>query len=473
MSRRPVRAPVRWARGVRARTAISATVVVAVTLLLAAAALVVLQRQQLVQAVTLLARQQGEAVAQQIRDGGVGTVDLAAVGGASREQTLVQVVTPDGLVVAASSDVEGEQPVSSATTGAGQVDVRSVPELPIGEDDPFVVVVTGVATPDGVVRVITAQSLESVQRSTAVTLTLVGVGYPLLLLAVGVTSYVFAGRALAPVEAIRRRVGEVTAQDLSARVPVPATGDEIARLAETMNVMLGRLQGSAAAQSRFVADASHELRSPLATIRAAAEVSGSHPEAMDWPAAASTVLAETDRLERLVSDLLLLARSDEEGLVMRAEDVDLDDVVVAEAARVRQAGVAEVVVDVRSVRVRGDAQHLVRAVRNLTDNAARYSRSTVTLRLRAQDATAQLEVLDDGPGIVEAERERVFERFVRLDTSRERGTGGTGLGLAITRQVARAHGGDVEVTAPTGSGVRSGARFVLTLPLPAAASWRG
>lgn len=454
---------VRWARGVRARTAMSATLVVAVALAVAAVALVVLQRRQLVHGLASVAQQQGAEVAAQITEGGIGAVDITAVSATAGERALVQVVNVDGTVAGASASVQGEGPVSSANPGAGEVVVQAVKSLPIGDGEPFVVVTTGVRTGGGVARVVTAQSLETVERSTSVVLTLLGVGYPLMLLVVGGTSYWLASRALAPVEAIRRRVGEVSAVDLDARVPVPASGDEIARLAETMNTMLARLQKSASSQRRFVADASHELRSPLATIRAATEVANSHPEALDWPAAAATVLAETDRLERLVGDLLLLARADEHGLAMRMEEVDLDDIVTEEAARLRHGGLHHVVVDVRSVRVRGDAQHLIRAVRNLTDNASRHARTTIELHLHIKDGTAWVDVVDDGPGIPMAERDRVFERFVRLDASRERESGGTGLGLAIARQIARAHGGDLTVV--YGNPGR-GSRLRLTLPVP-------
>lgn len=455
----------RWARGVRVRTALAATVVVAVVLAVAAAALVVLQRRQLVDGLTAVARQQGAEVAAQIRGEGVDGVDIPSVGGSAGERALVQVIGPGGDILAASAAIEGERPASAASPAAGQVLVETTNQLPIGEDQPFVVVVTGVQTDQGVARVITAQSLESVDRSTTVVLALVAIGYPLVLVVVAVTSLWFVGRALAPVEAIRRRVDEVSARDVEARVPVPGSGDEIARLAETMNAMLARLHGAAAAQRSFVADASHELRSPLATIRATTELATAHPEVLEWTSAAGTVLEETDRLERLVGDLLLLARSDEHGLVMRLGEVDLDDVVTAEASRLRRNGVADVVVDVRSVRARGDVQHLVRAVRNLTDNAAHHAASRVELRLRAEAGSARLEVADDGPGIPAAEREHVFERFVRLDDSRVRSSGGTGLGLAIAREVARAHGGDVWVAEPSPAEPGPGARLVLTLPL--------
>lgn len=409
-----------------------------------------------------MARQQADVIVSEIDEGGVDEIDISALQAAVGDSVLLQVLTANGTVVAATDDDYESQPITDRTPPPGEAVSYTVSALP-DDAEPFVIVVSSVDTPDGVVRVVTAQSLESVERSTTVLVTLLGIGMPLVLVVVAATSYMVVGRALAPVEAIRRRVAAVSAADQDARVPVPPSGDEIARLAETMNSMLSRLQAAAAAQHRFVADASHELRTPLATIRTTTELATLHPEAMGRERAADLVLAETRRLERLVSDLLLLARSDEHGLIMRLTDVDVDDIVTGEIARIRGEGDVKVAVDVVSVRIRGDAQHLLRAVRNLMDNATRFAATTVWVRLACADGTAHLDVHDDGPGIPGAERERVFERFVRLDDSRERGTGGTGLGLAITREIARAHGGDVEALASE----HGGARLRLTLPLPA------
>lgn len=453
----------RGPRSIRARTTISATLVVAVALLVASVALLVLQRQQLVAGLAAVATQDGDLIVDQIRDSGVDEVDVSALGATAGESTLVQVIDAHGAVLVTSDKHYRAVAITGVSPGPGETKVSTVDSLP-EDDEPFVIVVSGVQTADGVVRVVTAKSLESVQRSTTVLLTLLGIGLPLLLIVVAGASYRVVGRALAPVEGIRRRVAQVSLTDREARVPVPETGDEIARLAQTMNSMLARLQEAAAAQRRFVADASHELRSPLATIRATAELATAHPEAMDARTAADTVLLETGRLERLVTDLLLLARSDEHGLVMRMTDVDLDDIVSGEGERLRRAGVGEVILEVRSARVRGDVQHLVRAVHNLTDNAAQHALSRVEIRLGVADGQARLDVIDDGPGIPQAERRRVFERFVRLDASRERGTGGTGLGLAITRQIAREHGGDVEVIPPAAG--QGGAHLRLTIPAP-------
>jgi len=226
-----------------------------------------------------------------------------------------------------------------------------------------------------------------------------------------------------------------------------------------MNAMLERLETGSDRQRRFVGDASHELRSPLATIRAAHEIAALHPDSRDWTATGRDVLAELDRLDHLVDDLLLLARADEHGLRLRTVDVDLEDLLNRETGRLRKLGRLTVTVAAPPARVQGDPVQLARALRNLVDNAARHAEGRVDLRLQAVGENVAVEVEDDGPGIPEADRERVFERFVRLDESRTRASGGTGLGLAIAREISTAHGGSVSVEA----GAR-GARFVLVLP---------
>ena len=286
------------------------------------------------------------------------------------------------------------------------------------------------------------------------------IGYPIVLMAVAVTSYWLVGRALRPVEAIRSRVADIQGNaTLAARVPVPKGNDEITHLATTMNAMLQRLQSASETQRRLVADASHELRSPLATIRAAHEVAALHPDQRSWEATTSDVLAELDRIDALVADLLLLARADERGLALRDVEVDLDDLVLAEAARLRSRGEPAVSIQATPVRVHGDPDKLGRALRNVVDNAARHATSAVIIRLSATAGIAHIEIEDDGPGIAPADRERVFDRFVRLDESRARSSGGTGLGLAIAREVALAHHGSLTV-----KNGRLGARFVMTIP---------
>ncbi|GAA0253273.1 HAMP domain-containing sensor histidine kinase [Cryptosporangium japonicum] len=342
--------------------------------------------------------------------------------------------------------------------------VRSAVPLPAepgeirldGADHPYLVVTD---REDGT-SVSVAVSLEELDDSTSALVTPLAVGVPLLVLLVGGVTWVVVSRALAPVERIRREVEEITGDRLDRRVPEPGSGDEIGRLARTMNRMLTRLQDGQRRQRRFVADASHELRSPVAGLRQVAEISRAHPGALPDGELADTVLAESTRLQRLVEQLLLLTRADAGGVDGARTDVDLDDLAFGEARRIARGGLAVDTGGVGGGRVRGDESALAQVVRNLVDNAARHAAGSVAIGVRAAGDTVELTVDDDGPGVPAAERERVFERFVRLDEARARDAGGSGLGLAIVREIVAAHGGSVGVTtAPLG-----GARFTVRLP---------
>nr|WP_255426928.1 ATP-binding protein [Pseudonocardia sp. C8] len=315
------------------------------------------------------------------------------------------------------------------------------------------------------ITIYAAQELGPVHDAVETVGWLVAGGVPVLVLIAGFFTYLFAGSALRPVEQMRARVAGMTDKDLSQRVPEPAARDEVGRLARTMNQMLGRLESSQATQRRFVADASHELRSPLATVSTGLELLGTGmPEGSADRATVDTLRGETTRLTGLVEGLLFLARADERGLVPRREEVDLDE--IAEAERVRPSGETAVAVRVTTepVRVVGDRGQLVRVVRNLVDNAKRHARSTVAVSVRAADGVAVIDVDDDGNGVPEADRSRVFERFVRLDEARSRGDGGSGLGLSIVSELVAAHGGTV---AALESPELGGARFRVTVPATA------
>ncbi|MET9463572.1 HAMP domain-containing sensor histidine kinase [Streptomyces sp. NPDC006544] len=268
------------------------------------------------------------------------------------------------------------------------------------------------------------------------------------------------GHALRPVDAIRTELAAVTASELDRRVPDPGGADEIAQLARTVNATLDRLERGDARQRQFTADASHELRNPLAAVRSRLEVALRDPDRESVAAA----LADTERLQGIAADLLLLARLDG-GPAPRAEPVDLALLAAEDLAR-RPGPRVPLRLDARApVPACGDPERLERALANLVDNALRYARTEVTVRAFADgDGWAQLEVIDDGPGIPEADRDRVFERFVRLDADRGRASGGTGLGLAIAREIARAHGGDLRALAPSAGG--AGARLVLRVRVP-------
>jgi signal transduction histidine kinase len=278
---------------------------------------------------------------------------------------------------------------------------------------------------------------------------------------VGVATFVFVGRTLRPVEAMTRRAATITATNLDARLPVPDSDDEIAALAATMNTMLDRIEAASAVQRRFVADASHELRSPLATIHANADLLS--VARLDEPAERSVtrIHRESTRLAKLVDDLLLLARVDDAALRPRREEVDLDDLVYAARDRVAEERPAlRVDGEVVPVRVLGDADQLHRVLRNLVDNAMRHARSRITISLGMSDGRAEILVGNDGPGINPEDQEKIFNRFVRLDDSRSRQDGGTGLGLSIARDIAALHDGTLTV-----DDLPAGATFRLTLPL--------
>jgi signal transduction histidine kinase len=316
----------------------------------------------------------------------------------------------------------------------------------------------GLSVLTGVVgRSVVLPSLETVNADVRRFGRLIAIGVPLLVAVVAVVTWLVAGRALHPVEAIRSRVAQIGARDLHQRVPDPGTGDEVGRLAATMNLMLDRLQRSSERQRRFVSDASHELRSPLASLRTQLEVSLAHPEGADWPGVASGVLEEGVRMERLVDDLLALARADEGVVLAHTEELDLGEIVSEEAGRVEGL---EVEADVAEARLRGDPLALRRVVRNLLDNARRHASSRIVLRVALEEDQVVAVVEDDGTGIPEAEREQVFERFARLEEARDRDAGGTGLGLAVVREIVEAHGGTVVAE----EGDEGGARLVVRLP---------
>jgi signal transduction histidine kinase len=278
------------------------------------------------------------------------------------------------------------------------------------------------------------------------------IGLPLLLAVVALVTWMVTRRALAPVEAIRAELAGITgSRDLRRRVPVPESRDEVARLARTTNDTLTALETSVAQQRGFVADASHELRSPIASLRTQLEVAAAHPELLEL----DELIADTIRLQHLAADLLLLARLDA-GDHPDPERIHVSDLV-------RDA------IDGRTARfeitdepvVLGNKTRLARVLSNLLDNAERHTSREIRVVVNAVDGQAVIRVQDDGSGVPQADRERIFERFVRLDDARSRDEGGAGLGLAIARDLAQSHGGTLTVSdSPAG-----GASFDLRLPL--------
>ncbi|UGQ13469.1 HAMP domain-containing histidine kinase [Yinghuangia sp. ASG 101] len=453
-----------WVRrrvGVRVRSALAAAAVVAVVLAAAAAAFALFYERQLTHTVGAAATQRAEAVAADVERQGPSGGALAPGSG---EPVPVQVLDPSGRVVAASPASSGLPTMSSLRPAAGQV-LHEDRRLGPGDGHRYRIAAVGARTPAGTYTVLVGESLEPVHESLEDAAALLVIGCPPLVLVVAAATYLFVGRALVPVEAIRRKVSGITASRLAERVPVPEAQDEVARLATTMNSMLDRVETQVTAQHRFVADAGHELRSPLATLRSGLDVlAARNPEGRDAELLA-VLGAEAVRLGDLVDGLLLLARTDEHGGAHTTEDVDLDDVVAAERARLAaQHPRLAVTAALTPVQVVGDRGQLTRVLRNLADNAAGHAASAVAFTLTTVPGRAVVEVRDDGPGVPEADRERIFDRFVRLDESRQRASGGSGLGLAIVRELVLAHGGDVRVEDAPGGG----ALFRVDLPLPGA-----
>jgi signal transduction histidine kinase len=436
---------------IRVRTTLAAVGVVGMALLIGAVAMIVILRHAYEDQIRTAAELRAEEVASVLESGeALGTLAVD-----DEEEVIIQVVDRTGRVVASSPNMSGRLPVADLEPGQ----TARIETTPI-ENEPSLVVAERADGPGGRFTVLVARTV--VDESADIVASFLWRGIPLLLLLVGVTTWRAAGRALAPVDAIRAEVDAISAAELSRRVPDPPGRDEIGRLAATMNRMLARLEAAQSRQRRFVSDASHELRSPLATIRQHAEVALSHPDRTTTAHLARIVLDEGVRVQQLVEDLLLLARADEGTLGLRRQPVDLDDLVFDAASGLRQATNLRIdTTAVSAARVSGDEEQLRRVLRNLADNAARHARTTIDFTLtESRERTARLRVDDDGAGIPQGERRRVFERFIRLDDARTRDVGGSGLGLAIVAEIVTVHGGTVTISdSPLG-----GARVEVLLP---------
>ncbi len=469
----------RWLRaraGVRAASALSAAAVVALALVVAGVALILLVGQSLSHSVETDAVQKAQAIADRMhgnygkrvngtytpKENAVEALDTLMGRG---DPALAQIIVDysddqdgSGWALQEGSDNGSLGPMSDLAPNTRDVIVVPSAFVPDrgGTMHAALVAVGGITTTTDQMHfvVLYAAPLAAVDAAQDTVMFYLSFGVPLLILVVGAATYFFAGRALRPVEAIRAQVASMSEKDLAERVPVPVAHDEVGRLAETMNGMIARLESAQKVQRRFVADASHELRSPLATIGAGLELLQDSD-----PGTVRTLRGETERLGRLVDDLRLLGRADERGLQPRRDEVDLDELVEAERARPYEDGV-RTEVRTEPVRVVGDRGQLVRVLRNLVDNAHRHAGSQVVVTLGRDGDQAALDVADDGPGVPADDRSRIFERFVRLDGARARADGGSGLGLAIVAEVVAAHDGKVWVEENPGGG----ALFRVRLP---------
>ena len=441
-------------RTVRARTTLTAVAVMSTAVAIASFALVILLQRSLLRDVDARA--------------GVRLHDLVVIAerdqvppvlaGDDEDSTVAQLVA-DNRIVAQSPAIRDDVVIADfAPEGSGIV-TRSVSNAPIVGGGTYRVAAQRVTAPSGPAVAYAGASVEPVTDSIHSVEALLAVVGPALILLTGGMTWWLVGRTLDPVEAIRAEVAEISAAGLARRVPERDTGDEIQRLAQTMNSMLARLDDAASRQRQFVSDAAHELRSPIATIRAELDLATAHPDDVHLPALVDRLTASSTRLERLVDDLFVLATADERSPQRRTE-VDLDELVLRQAeSLLATSGHAVDAGKVDAARVLGDRSQLERVVANLLDNAERHATSTIVVELRSADGTAELIVADDGPGIPSELRERVFDRFTRLDEARDRHQGGAGLGLAIAHQIVADHGGSIAL-----ADSNRGARFVIRLP---------
>jgi signal transduction histidine kinase len=442
---------------VRARSALAATGAVTIVLVLASLALLVVLHDSVERNALAAATTRAHDVVAELTTDGAITPGVNLDPGPG-DVAHIQILEA-GQVVEASPAVAGAPPMVAVTGTPGTV-TTVAPEVTGPGDGPFVTVVLGVAGVDGADTVVVQQSYEEGYETVQDAAQALLLTVPLLVVVVGAMTYVLVGRALQPVEQIRRRTSQITDADLGTRLDVPPTGDEVAELARTLNGMLERLQAASLAQTQFVADASHELRTPLATVRGELDLALREGQDTDVRRTLGRIAESNDRMQRLVDDLLVLTRTSEPSASRHETDVDLDHVVEQVGFRLRPPAGVAVRVETTPTRVRGHLHELERVVQNLADNAVRHATHQVLLSVVLDGDTAEVRVDDDGLGIPEASRTVVFDRFVRLDEGRARAEGGSGLGLAIVRGIVVSHGGTVEVaTSDLG-----GARLVVRLP---------
>lgn len=453
---RPHPTPSWWRRlSLRARLTAAATIVIAVGMAAAAALLVWRVDSVLASNLDTNLTQQVHEVAADVARGDANPRVARSAG----ESTVLQVVDGAGKVISSSGDIDGEPRLFFISPAADAPALGTV--ISSALDGPYRVAAVAVTSPSGPATVYVGSPTTPLEDSGSELGATLIFGVPTMVALLALVGWLLVGRALRPVDVIRRQAAAIPGTDLQQRLDVPASDDELGRLAQTFNDLLERIAIAADRQRRFVADAAHELRTPLATLRARLEIDLRHPPEGEGNAKIADTrqlsLQQVTRLAALVDDLLQLARLDADPRLHR-RPIDLDDLVWETVREAREGGAPHLdTTGISPVRVLGDPVALHRVIRNLIRNAVRYADQTVTVRLfrdsppagiRASASAggiAMLIISDDGPGIPLADRERVFERFVRLDEGRARDAGGTGLGLAIVADIVTAHGGRVRI----------------------------
>ncbi|SOD70827.1 signal transduction histidine kinase [Jatrophihabitans sp. GAS493] len=474
-------------RSLRERITAATTLLFAFAVVTGAVLLIGLQRWSLTRSIDSSAYKTGNEIAALVRSG---KQPSPLVGGAG---DYIQIVDAQNRVEAFQLGTDAAVSLLSdgqvaAVRAGGRLTINAESR---GVNDTLRVV--GVPADDE--TVIVATSMAQVTRSVHLLRNAALLGIPIAVLAMALVTYWIVGQTIRPVRGLRAKAEAITAAGLAdQRLPVPAAEDEIQRLAVTLNAMLDRLDSATSRQRTFVGDAAHELRSPIASARLQLEIAQRLGPETDWNEVAADVMVDIDRLQRLVDDLLALARSDEAGGgLARREPVDVGELVESLLPQYSQARVpVEVVIapedrgptvsDAGSggarafgpLTVSGDPDGLRRIVVNLVDNALRYAAASVCVTISSEGGGRRnvvIAVSDDGPGIEPNERGRVFDRFYRIAASRSRGTGGTGLGLPIVRDLVRAHGGSIVLSdtprsagKPSEKGGRGGLTATVTLP---------
>ena len=440
-------------RSLRARLTLVSVAVLSLGLLASGVLVVAVLNFSLLRAINVESQETARAVAALV------TQDALAEPIPASPGVQVQVVDAGGRVLAVSATADRLVPIlypdEMRDLPDGQVTV--IPGDRIGLRGPVRVVAMEAGRPTEEKRVLVARSAADVVAGVHVLRVTLLIAYPILIALLAAVSWRVVGAALRPVEALRAGAEDITGRARSDRLPVPDSRDEIHRLAVTLNDMLHRLDAARARQRAFVADAAHELRSPLTNMRTELEVAQRLPDDTDWPAMSADLLTDVERLSRLVDDLLLLARADDATTraVTPAVPVELGALLAQVAAKYPSVSYER---PPDSLSVEGEPDALARAVTNLLDNAVRHAASSVTLTAFGNGRNAVITVTDDGPGIPEADRQRVFDRFTRLDDGRARDAGGAGLGLAIVRELVRRHHGTITL-GDAGPGLRAEIRI--------------
>jgi signal transduction histidine kinase len=439
---------------IRLRTTLIAVTIVAAAFVTGATALVAVLQHQLITEIDTALRTRLD----DLQTASAGGIRLpASLPDTGDEGTVVQILGTDGVVITQSANIK-QRIALIASSPAGVTQIRTVEQAPIGDTAAYRLAIRRAISSDRDIDMVVGSSLDPTRESVHTLRRSLLLGIPLLLLLVGAVTWFAAGRVLAPVESIRATVADISASDLSQRVPEPTGRDEISRLARTMNQTLDRLQAANDKQRAFVGDASHELRTPLASLQAQLDVLLANPERIDQPLVVRRLHEDARRLQHLAEDLLFLAVHDDGQRPPVRALVDLDELVIRAVEPIRARD--SVKVDISKVeggRVLGDASQLARLIANLLGNAEQHA-DQITVELHTTDTTVELIIADDGPGIPVVDRERIFERFTRLDAARQRQHGGAGLGLAIVKSIADGH--DATVTLADSS---QGTRIVVTL----------